>query len=137
MLQWLLRIFFAATIGFEIPIRDFFSAQVLGGRHASARGEGRTRGRVGWWSRWMVAAADCGLRMPWSSSVRGMITPRSAPSDCRHRAAPTAAGEALLLFVAVLGKVATGFWVMPLRASEFFKARHHSERGLLSSVCLQ
>ncbi|KAL1495156.1 hypothetical protein AB1Y20_017021 [Prymnesium parvum] len=59
VLQWLLRIFFAATIGFEIPIRDFFSAEVF--------------------------------------------------------------GQALLLFVAVLGKVATGFWVMPLRTAEFFK----------------
>jgi len=30
IMQWLLRIFFACTIGFEIPIRDFWSPKVLG-----------------------------------------------------------------------------------------------------------
>ena len=44
VLQWLLRIFFAATIGFEIPIRDFFSAEVLGARAKPGR---RLEARVG------------------------------------------------------------------------------------------
>ena len=59
LLQWLLRLFFACTIGFEIPVRQFASAEVV------------------------------------------------------HRAC--------VFFIAILGKVSTGVWAVPLSIPEFFK----------------
>ena len=56
VLHWLLKIFFAASIGFEVPVRDFGDLAVI--------------------------------------------------------------GHACILFIAVLGKLATGLWVVPLRKNE-------------------
>ena len=59
VLQWLLKVFFAASIAFEIPVKSFASLEVLKG--------------------------------------------------------------AAVLLIAILGKIATGLWALPLKSSEFFK----------------
>ena len=79
----LLRIFFAATIGFEVPVREFAV-------------------RAQFWRTWRNSGAISDCRLP-------------------HLRQPIVIGRAAVLSVAAVGKIATGFWVRPLRKSEFFK----------------
>jgi hypothetical protein len=96
LLQWLLKIFFAATIAFEIPLRSFASVEV---------------------SCTLTLSLVPYHPIPSHTIPHHTILHRSRPRQVLARAS--------VFSLASIGKVATGLWAMPLRRSEFFKVRPH------------